>query len=143
MEMKSRTIFSNQGSLKELEKQEVTKEAIYVVIGDNQPYSESVAGESVVVTIEDPVETPIGDEVGLSTSLTVANEGTDIPAVVIIPAEISGEYIGEPILHDESKLLENTEEHSLDPLEQGEVAEYSEQSMQDEYVQDQESQVCI
>ena len=163
MEMKSKTIFSNQCSLKELEKQEVTREAIYAVIGDNQFSSESAAGESVVVTVENPIEIPKEDEVGLeiskkdevglkipetdeeglSTSLPVGNEGTDSPTLVITAADISGEYISEEIVNDESKLMENTEEHSLHTVGPGELHLGDEDSehFYDNSIQDQESQV--
>ena len=129
VEMKSRTIFSNQGSLKELEKQEVTREAIYAVIGDNQFSSESAAGGSVVVTVENPIEIPKGE--GLYSSPSERAEGVDPPAVV------AEDYISGPMGDDENKLMENAEEP-------GEIAfgDESSEHFYDNSIQDQESQVC-
>ena len=58
VEMKTRTIFSNRSSLKELEESEAPKEVIYAVIGKNQFPGASAAKIAPEVTVVNPIEPP-------------------------------------------------------------------------------------
>ena len=58
VEMKTRTIFSNRSSLKELEESEARKEAIYAMIGKNQFPGASAAKDTLEVVVVNPIEAP-------------------------------------------------------------------------------------
>ncbi|KAI6649739.1 Phosphatidylinositol phosphatase PTPRQ-like isoform X2 [Oopsacas minuta] len=61
VEMKTRTIFSNRSSLKELEEVEVPKEAIYAVIGKNQ-FPGASAATNKITSCVNPIGTPTQGE---------------------------------------------------------------------------------